>query len=73
MTAVRIVPWGESDLALLERLVGEGAICRALGFTLLGTGDVEYPPGNPMRCNDWRLALVADQRRKLGSCWRSTV
>jgi RimJ/RimL family protein N-acetyltransferase len=35
------------------------AICRALGFTLLGTGDFEYPPGNPMRCNDWRLALVA--------------
>ena len=36
------------------------AICRALGFTLLGAGDFEYPPGNQMRCNDWRLALVAD-------------
>ena len=36
------------------------AICRALGFTLLGAGDFEYPPGNHMRCNDWRLVLVAD-------------
>ena len=36
------------------------AICRALGFTLLGAGDFEYPPGNHMRCNDWRLALLPD-------------
>lgn len=33
------------------------AICRKLGFTLLGAFDFEYPPGNPMRCNDWRLDL----------------
>jgi RimJ/RimL family protein N-acetyltransferase len=39
--------------------VRSNAICRALGFTLLGAVDVEYPPGNPMRCNDWRLELVA--------------
>lgn len=35
------------------------AICRSLGFTLLGEGDFEYPPGNAMRCNDWRLELAA--------------
>ncbi|MCO6010491.1 GNAT family N-acetyltransferase [Actinoallomurus purpureus] len=33
------------------------AICRKLGFTLLGACDFEYPPGRPMRCNDWRLEL----------------
>lgn len=33
------------------------AICRKLGFSLLGACDFEYPPGNPMRCNDWRLDL----------------
>ncbi|MGZ4400498.1 MAG: GNAT family N-acetyltransferase [Gaiellaceae bacterium] len=35
------------------------AICRGLGFVLLGACDFEYPPGNPMRCNDWRLDLLA--------------
>jgi RimJ/RimL family protein N-acetyltransferase len=33
------------------------AICRGLGFTLLGDDEFEYPPGSFMRCNDWRLAL----------------
>ena len=33
------------------------AICRKLGFTLLGESDYEYPPGHWMRCNDWRLDL----------------
>ena len=32
-------------------------ICRKLGFELLGECDFEYPPGHPMRCNDWRLSL----------------
>ena len=36
------------------------AICRKLGFELLGAYDFEYPPGNPMVCNDWRLDLFAD-------------
>jgi RimJ/RimL family protein N-acetyltransferase len=36
------------------------AICRALGFTLLGANDFEYPPGNHLRCNDWRLELFAN-------------
>jgi RimJ/RimL family protein N-acetyltransferase len=34
------------------------AICRKLGFTLLEEYDFEYPPGNPLRCNDWRLDLT---------------
>jgi RimJ/RimL family protein N-acetyltransferase len=33
------------------------AVCRKAGFTLLGECDFEYPPGNPIRCNDWRLDL----------------
>lgn len=35
------------------------AICKKLGFSLLGEYDFEFPPGNPMRCNDWRLDLEA--------------
>jgi RimJ/RimL family protein N-acetyltransferase len=38
------------------------AICRKLGFTLLGDCDFEYPPGHLMRCNDWRLELLAGER-----------
>jgi RimJ/RimL family protein N-acetyltransferase len=37
------------------------AICRKLGFELLGESDFEYPPCNVMRCNDWRLDLWAGQ------------
>jgi RimJ/RimL family protein N-acetyltransferase len=33
------------------------AICRKVGFELLGEHDFEYPPGHPMRCNDWRFDL----------------
>jgi RimJ/RimL family protein N-acetyltransferase len=36
------------------------AICRKLGFSLLGECDFEFPPGNLLRCNDWRLDLVAN-------------
>ncbi len=38
--------------------VGNGAsnaICRRLGFELLGECEFEFPPGHPLRCNDWRL------------------
>jgi RimJ/RimL family protein N-acetyltransferase len=35
------------------------AICRKLGFTLLGVSEYEYPKGSWMRCNDWRLDLFA--------------
>jgi RimJ/RimL family protein N-acetyltransferase len=34
------------------------AICRKLGFTLLGRCEFEYPPGNFMQCNDWQLDLL---------------
>ena len=36
------------------------AICRKLGFTLLGPCEVEFPKGHFMTCNDWRLDLRAD-------------
>ena len=35
------------------------AVCRKVGFELLGEYDFEYPPGHLMRCNDWRLDLNA--------------
>ena len=35
------------------------AICRKVGFTLLGERDFEYPPGHSMRSNDWRFDLSA--------------
>jgi RimJ/RimL family protein N-acetyltransferase len=35
------------------------SICRKLGFTLLGPCEFEYPKGNWMQCNDWRLDLSA--------------
>jgi RimJ/RimL family protein N-acetyltransferase len=39
--------------------VASNALCRKLGFVLLGEYDVEYPPGHTMRCNDWRFDLTA--------------
>jgi RimJ/RimL family protein N-acetyltransferase len=35
------------------------AVCRKAGFALLGPSDFEYPPGNPITCNDWRYDLHA--------------
>jgi RimJ/RimL family protein N-acetyltransferase len=35
------------------------AICRKLGFELLGPRDFEYPKGSLLRCNDWRFDLRA--------------
>jgi RimJ/RimL family protein N-acetyltransferase len=35
------------------------AICRKVGFELMGDYEFEYPKGNIMRCNDWRYDLVA--------------
>ncbi|MFB6889701.1 GNAT family N-acetyltransferase [Kitasatospora sp. NPDC056327] len=37
------------------------AVCRRAGFELLGERDFEYPPGRPMRCNDWRADLGRPQ------------
>jgi RimJ/RimL family protein N-acetyltransferase len=39
------------------------AICRKLGFIFLEACDFEFPPGNPLRCNDWRLDLRAALER----------
>ncbi len=36
------------------------AICRKLGFTFLEACDFEFPPGHPLRCNDWRFDLLVD-------------
>nr|WP_238161725.1 GNAT family N-acetyltransferase [Micromonospora endolithica] len=36
------------------------AVCRRVGFTLLGPTDFEYPPGQLMRANDWRLDLTGN-------------
>jgi hypothetical protein len=33
------------------------AVCRKAGFTLRGEYDFEYPPGNPLRSNDWAVDL----------------
>lgn len=35
------------------------SVCRKAGFALVGECDFEYPKGNPIRCNDWRLELGA--------------
>lgn len=35
------------------------AICRRLGFELMGDDEFEYPKGHFMRCNDWRLDLFS--------------
>ncbi|MEU8676885.1 GNAT family N-acetyltransferase [Streptomyces sp. NPDC048560] len=35
------------------------AVCRKAGFSLQGTCEFEYPPGNPLTTNDWRLDLEA--------------
>jgi RimJ/RimL family protein N-acetyltransferase len=35
------------------------AICRKLGFELLGPCEFEFPKGHFMTCNDWRLDLRA--------------
>ncbi|MFE7403490.1 GNAT family N-acetyltransferase, partial [Streptomyces sp. NPDC057557] len=36
------------------------AVCRKAGFTLIGTCDFEYPPGNVLLTNDWQLDLAPD-------------
>jgi RimJ/RimL family protein N-acetyltransferase len=46
------------------------AICRKLGFGLRGACEVEYPPGNTMRCNDWRLDLLQSALRRPGGAAR---
>src|SRR5262245_41209242 len=36
------------------------AICHKAGFELVEECEFEYPKGSWMRCNDWRLDLLAD-------------
>jgi RimJ/RimL family protein N-acetyltransferase len=38
------------------------AICRKAGFELQGASDFEYPKGHFMRCNDWRLDLLDNNK-----------
>ncbi|MFF3440637.1 GNAT family N-acetyltransferase [Streptosporangium sp. NPDC002721] len=35
------------------------AVCRKAGFEFVAECDFEYPPGNAIRCNDWRVDLAA--------------
>jgi RimJ/RimL family protein N-acetyltransferase len=35
------------------------AVCQKLNFQLISDCEFEYPPGNFMHCNDWRLVLDA--------------
>ena len=37
--------------------VASNRTCRRAGFVLVGERDHEFPPGQWMRVNDWRLAL----------------
>ena len=37
------------------------AICRKVGFILLGDYDFEYPKSHWMRCNDWQFDLLEDR------------
>ncbi|WP_112470565.1 GNAT family N-acetyltransferase [Streptomyces triticisoli] len=39
--------------------VASNAVCRRAGFTLLGPVDFEYPKGNRITSNDWRIDLAA--------------
>ncbi|MFE7774428.1 GNAT family N-acetyltransferase [Streptomyces sp. NPDC057445] len=34
------------------------SVCRRAGFSLLGECEFEYPPGRPMRGNNWRIDLL---------------
>ncbi|MFG3309209.1 GNAT family N-acetyltransferase [Streptomyces wuyuanensis] len=43
------------------------AVCRKAGFSLIGECDFEYPPGTPLRSNDWCLDLGAPEPGRAGS------
>ncbi|MFE7707078.1 GNAT family N-acetyltransferase [Streptomyces sp. NPDC057486] len=36
------------------------AVCRRVGFVLIGECDFEYPPGHALLTNDWRLDLTPE-------------
>jgi RimJ/RimL family protein N-acetyltransferase len=37
------------------------AVCRKAGFQLIEAYDTEYPPGTPLRVNDWRFDLRPEE------------
>ncbi|MET0725786.1 MAG: GNAT family N-acetyltransferase [Leifsonia sp.] len=39
--------------------LASNAICRKAGMELRGEFDFEYPPGTPIRCNDWAVRFDA--------------
>jgi RimJ/RimL family protein N-acetyltransferase len=43
------------------------AVCRKAGFIMVGETDFEFPPGNPIRCNDWRYDLTSVSGSAAGS------
>ena len=44
--------------------IASNALCRNAGFELVEESDFEYPPGNPIRCNDWQIDLLAANHTK---------
>ena len=38
------------------------AVCRKAGMELIGQADVEYPPGHPLRVNDWAIGVPVRPR-----------
>jgi hypothetical protein len=55
---VRLEPWGEGDLPLLEKLMGDPAMTEHLGGPETPEeAEFEYPPSKFIRGNDWRLDL----------------
>jgi RimJ/RimL family protein N-acetyltransferase len=46
--------WGDVHAYPAVANAASNAICRATGFELVGTVDVEYQ-GRPLRCNDWAI------------------
>ena len=62
----RIEPWGAGDLVhAFPKVVNapSNAICRKLGFELLGEVDFPARRGGVVRCNDWRFELFKEQSR----------
>ena len=47
--------------------VASNALCRTLGFELVGEAEVDYPRGHMMQSNDWRLDLAAPTGGCLGT------
>jgi RimJ/RimL family protein N-acetyltransferase len=41
-------------------------VCRRAGFILLGQVAFEYPRGNPITSNDWRMDLADDRTGRAG-------